>query len=524
MSVGAWLGYEDQPSGRDRRPAKAPAWGLAPASIGWAAGGVVLLVLGLLARRPDLVAIGTPLLLGVAWSASTRPRRLATARLAGDDQPTGSAGIIEARVEIEPAEQPTMIALRVRAPGHRASEALVLAESSVAEPGTAGASAAEASADGAGAPADGAGAPADGASAAGTGVAESVGRRSVVVSMRTVRTGRRELFGLAHRAVAPEALVSGPAVSDPPLTITILPSARSLEELPLPFRLAGLTGPHGSRRAGSGGDLHDIAPFTPGDRLRRIDWRVTARLNTAPAVVGGVGRGAGPGGGRAGQTDSAARAGRTISRLYVRRTFATADATVMLVIDSRDQVGPRVATWGDAGSLRENESTSLDVARHAAVSMARQYLAGGDRVGLEDLGKLRRPVPPAGGRRQLQLLTQQLALAEPEGEPTHRERIPRLPSGALILVFSTFLDDDAAAMAQTWRRAGHRVLAVDTLPRLLVSGIPERLHVAYRIVAMERTDRIAQLAAAGVETLTWMDPRHDPGTELTVMSRVRGRR
>lgn len=469
MSIGAGLGYEDAP----RRPAatKPAVWGLAPVSVGWMSGGVVLVVLGLLARRPDVVAIGVPLLLGLAWSTSTRPRLMPTARLAGDDQPTGSAGTVDAEVQIEPADQATAVALRVRAPGHRPSEALVLGR-----------------------------------------------RRSVAVSMQTVRTGRRELFALAHRAVALDALLSAPAVRDAPLTMTILPSARSLDELPLPFRLQGLTGPHRSRRAGSGGDLHDVAAFTPGDRLRRIDWRVTARLNTAPAVLG---RPAPPGAGAEGVRT---RPTRTIARLYVRRTFATADATVMLVIDSRDQVGPRVSTWGDASALRESESTSLDIARHAAVSLARQYLADGDRVGLEDLGKLRRPVPPAGGRRQLPMLTQQLALSEPEGEPSRRERIPRLPSGALIVVFSTFLDDDAATMAQTWRRAGHRVLAVDTLPNLLVSGIPERLHVAYRIVAMERRDRIVRLAAAGVETLTWMEPRQDPGTALTVLSQVRGRR
>ena len=477
MSFGATLGYEDQPS----RPARvAPqVWRLAPASIGWGAAGVVLLVLGLLARRPDVVAIGAPLLLGLAWSTSARPKQLPTARLHGDDQPAGSTGTVDAEVVIDPAEQPTTIALRARAPGHRPAEALVVAD-----------------------------------------------RRSVPVSIRTVRTGRRELFTLAHRAVGVDALLSVAAVSDPPLTMTILPSSRALSELPLPFRLQGLTGPHTSRRAGSGGDLYDVALFTPGDRLRRIDWRVTARLNTAPAVVGTAARAVGTGA-RAGAGAGAGRTsggGRTISRLYVRRTFATADATVMLVIDSRDQVGPRVSTWGDASSLRESESTSLDVARHAAVSLARQYLAGGDRVGLEDLGRLRRPVPPAGGRRQLQLLTQQLALSEPEGEPTRRERIPRLPSGALIVVFSTFLDDDAAVMAHTWRRAGHRVLIVDTLPRLLVSGIPERLYVAYRIVAMERTDRIARLAAAGVETLTWMDPTADPGTELTAMSQRQARR
>ncbi len=468
MSFGAELGYEDQPRPLSEAAAAARvrSWRLAPVAIGWLGGGVVLLVLGVVARRPDVVAIGAPLLIGLAWGTSRRPARVPGVRLTGDDQPTGSTGTVSAEVAIAPAERPTALALRVRAPGHRPSDVLVVAE-----------------------------------------------RRSLEVSMQTVRTGRRQLFELAHRAVSADALTSTGAATDSPLTMTILPNARSLEELPLPFRLQGLTGPHGSRRAGSGGDLHDVAVFAPGDRLRRIDWRVTARLNTAPAVFGAAAR-----------ADRSGRADRTINRLYVRRTFATADATVMLVIDSRDQIGPRVATWGDAARLREDESTSLDIARHAAISLARQYVSAGDRVGLEDLGKLRRPAPPAGGRRQLQLLTQQLALAEPEGEPTPRQRIPRLPSGALILVFSTFLDDDAAAMARTWRRAGHRVLAVDTLPRLLISGIPERLYVAYRIVAMERVDRIQQLAAVGVETLAWMDPATDPGLELAMMSQIRGRR
>lgn len=471
MSFGSSLGYEDQPGRRPPDPTAARVWWLAPAAIGWLGGGVVLLVLGVVARRPDVVAIGVPLLLGLALGTSRRPRLVPIARLTGDDQPTGSTGTVEAEVEIAPAEQPTVLALRVSAPGHRAAEALVVAE-----------------------------------------------QRRLAVSIATVRTGRRALFGLSHRSIGSDGLLSTVSTADRPLTMTILPSARALEDLPLPFRLQGLTGPHTSRRAGSGGDLHDVAVFAPGDRLRRIDWRVTARLNTAPAVPGSGAAARAGGPGAAGGQPAA------INRLYVRRTFATADATVMLVIDSRDQVGPRVSTWGDATRLREDETTSLDVARHAAISLARQYLSSGDRVGLEDLGRLRRPAPPAGGRRQLQLLTQQLALAEPEGEPTPRQRIPRLPSGALIVVFSTFLDDDAAAMARTWRRAGHRVLAIDTLPRLLISGIPERLYVAYRIVAMERTDRIQQLAATGVETLAWMDQTVDPGVQLTALGRLRGRR
>nr|WP_239579853.1 DUF58 domain-containing protein [Microlunatus panaciterrae] len=279
----------------------------------------------------------------------------------------------------------------------------------------------------------------------------------------------------------------------------VLPAAKPLRQLPLPFRLQGLTGAHNSRRAGDGGDLHDINLFQPGDRLRRIDWRVTARRGQTPAA-------AGPGSAR-------------LTDLYVRRTFATADATVMLVLDSRDEVGPDISNWSGATEVRQDQATSLDVAREAAASLARRFLDGGDRVGLEDLGRMRRPVPPAGGRQQLRRLVHHLALAQPEGEPKPRRRAPRLPSGALIIVFSTFLDDDVARLAWLWRQSGHRVIAVDVLPRLEGGSLPPRLHTAYRIIRMERGDRLRALAGTGVELVHWEgDPDGNGSTENVQVS------
>ena len=219
------------------------------------------------------------------------------------------------------------------------------------------------------------------------------------------------------------------------------------------------------------------------------------------------------------------------TELYVRRTFTTADATVMLVLDSRDDVGPRVAAWGDTTALREDEATSLDLARQAAASLARRYLEGGDRVGLEDLGRIRRPVPPAGGRQHLQRLVQRLALAQPEGEPKPRKRVPRLPSGALIIVFSTFLDDDVARFAQMWRGAGHRVVTVDVLPHLVDSELSPRLAAAYRLISLERTDRIRALERAGIEVVRWdtLPTEGGPGADdpevvLVGLARRRARR
>jgi uncharacterized protein (DUF58 family) len=125
-------------------------------------------------------------------------------------------------------------------------------------------------------------------------------------------------------------------------------------------------------------------------------------------------------------------------------------------------------------------------------------------------------VSPAGGRHQLHRLMQRLALAQPEGEPKRRHRAPRLPSGALIIVFSTFLDDEAAQLAQLWHHAGHRVVAVDVLPRISRDPLPARVLTAYRMVRLERGDRLLALARSGVELVHWEGDPDGHGTRVPV--------
>jgi uncharacterized protein (DUF58 family) len=419
-------------------------------------------MLGLLVHRTDVTVLGVPLVLTVLWTWLHRPSATVRVQITGADR-IGRPGAIGHAVEIQPAPGVATVLVRAGAPGHRPVEALV----SCRRP------------------------------------------RSVRMSIVSVRTGRRDLFWVHYLAAGPDHVVKSEPVVLGPVKVTVLPGNRPLRELPLPFRLQGLTGPHGSLRPGDGGDLRDINLFVSGDRLRRIDWRATARRSARTVVGGQPGR---------------------LTDLYVRRAFATADATVMLVLDSRDDVGPDVSTWGDASLVREDEATSLDLAREAAASTARWYLETGDRVGLEDLGRLRRPVPPAGGRQQLNRLVQRLALATPEGEPKPRQRAPRLPSGALIIVFSTFLDGDAARLAQLWRHAGHRVVAVDVLPQISRNPLSARVSTAYRIFAMERVDRLRELSRSGVEVVHWEGERVHPGVttsvdvSLTALARQQRRR
>lgn len=426
---------------------------------------MIVFLIGMLTGRLQSVALALVLLLGAGWTLLRRPRETGTIRLT-----TRSGTTSESRVGATVAWQaaPGADALRIRtsAPGHRAVDTVVVAPRPATAP-------------------------------------EGSGERKIPISIRTARTGRRPIFTVDHQERYGAGLFAAAGDTAGPMSITVLPRATSLREVPLPYRLSGLTGPHDSRRAGDGNDLRDINLFTPGDRLRRIDWRVTARRN-----------GLGPPG-----------SGPMITDLYVRRTYATADAAVMLVLDSRDEVGPDLTTWNDSSSIAEDVATSLDNARAAALTMARRYLQAGDRVGLEDLGRMHRPVPPSGGQRQLQRLSMRIALAEPEGEPRARNRPPRMPSGALIVVFSTFLDDETWHLAQLWHGAGHRVLAVDVLPEPDLRNSPRRLVTAYRIIAMERDDRLSALARSGVEVINWTTAGDRPvQVTLAALTRKRVRR
>lgn len=420
-----------------------PAWVPGTSAVVAAAVGVVLLTLGLALSRPDVAVLGVPVVLGLAWGWLSRPQQAPDADLT-PGAPGTARGRVGATLRLCSPAGTEVARMRVSSAGYRNAEAVV----------------------------------------------EARPDREVALSLDTARTGivpvfRVDLICAAHG----EALATEPTRVGP-LRMVVRPSARPLRRLPLPFRLQGLTGPHTSRRVGEGMELHDVHEFTPGDRLRRIDWKVSARRSMDTRT-------------------------QTLGQLYVRRTLASADATVMLVVDSRDDVGPDVETWAGGTASDMRHATSVDLAREAATSLAQYFLHGGDRVGLDDLGRRGRPVAPAAGRKHLERITQRLARIAPEGSPRPRERSPVLPSGALAVIFSTFLDDEAGKVATVWRSQGHRVIAVDVLPEVFTERLDAYSQASYQMVRLERGLRLADLRRQDIDVVHWVGDPDGHGTDRT---------
>jgi len=224
----------------------------------------------------------------------------------------------------------------------------------------------------------------------------------------------------------------------------------------------------------------------PGDELRRVDWKATARAARRPG------------------------------ELLVRRTNALSDASAVIVMDTADDLGAAVATWGSPDAARTGV-TSLDHARSAARSLAAATIDQGDRVAFHTLAPGGRSVRSGGGRRHLARVVAEISASGRAGDDSRLRRTPPVPHGSIIYVLSTFFDGAAAEIAMRWRSSGHRVVAVDTLPELDRGRLTTERMLALEVLLAERQDMLHQLREAAVETVRWSSGVDDA---LTVLART----
>lgn len=181
-----------------------------------------------------------------------------------------------------------------------------------------------------------------------------------------------------------------------------------------------LAGGHASRFKSRGADYLESRPYQPGDDVRQLDWRVTART------------------------------GRVHTKLFTEER----ERPVLLLVD--------LAPSMYFGSKRVLKA---ELAAEIAALLGWAAIQGGDRVGaVLALEPDHHELAPAGGRRGVMRLIQALVGSVPVGAQTLQRpaglanalaRLQRLARpGALTVIISDFyeLDDDALRRLRALRR------------------------------------------------------------------------
>ncbi|GCD91588.1 DUF58 domain-containing protein [Nocardioides sp. LS1] len=242
----------------------------------------------------------------------------------------------------------------------------------------------------------------------------------------------------------------------------------SRAEAPQPI---GLVGAHRSRRLGDGSEFASIRPFHAGDRLRRINWRVSLRTGD----------------------------------LHVVTARGEEDAGVLLLLDALADHGISRGVDGPA--------SSLDVSVRAAAALAEHYVRTGDRVGLRVVGGTGASITAAAGRghlRRIQSRLAQLYAAEPRVLSSERFQLGVAP-GTVVIVLSPMLTDLMGTITGMLVRRGLPVLVIDTLPGELAPSViegtdPVIADLAWRMRLLEREEVLARLSSMGCPVVPWSGP------------------
>ncbi|HJE51498.1 MAG TPA: DUF58 domain-containing protein [Tessaracoccus flavescens] len=252
-----------------------------------------------------------------------------------------------------------------------------------------------------------------------------------------------------------------------PVTVTVRPASSTLEGGSGVAHPIGIVGAHRSRHRGDGSDLADVREFRPGDRLRRINWRVTSRLGS----------------------------------LHVNSTLTERDTDVLIVADTLLDVAP----------ADPDGATGLDVTVRAIAAISRHYVGFGDRVALHDLGRRIGHVRPGSGPRQARVVLNVLSRSNRDMPDWQMLRkVPQVASGTLVFFCSPLLERESQDELVRLRRLGAEVVCVDTLPE----GIGQAddmatfdretfLGEAWMLRRIERDGVIERLRSLGIPVTPW---------------------
>jgi uncharacterized protein (DUF58 family) len=245
--------------------------------------------------------------------------------------------------------------------------------------------------------------------------------------------------------------------------LRVYPNAETLHTILAPLETQVFVGNQVSRARGDGIEFADLREWAPGDRVKSINWRASARRGV----------------------------------LWVNQQHPERNTDVVLFLD----------TFTD---VKTSERGSLDATVRAATSLAHLYLQRKDRVGVVSFGGFLSWLLPASGTQQLYRIVDSLLQMEivlsfaTKGIDVLPPRT--LPAKALVLAITPLLDARSAAALLDLRARGFDLVVIEVSPVPFVKpGGDELSQLAYRLWRLSRESLRLRYEQAGVPVVEWQD-------------------
>lgn len=252
--------------------------------------------------------------------------------------------------------------------------------------------------------------------------------------------------------------------------LLIQPEAMRLRSITIrPPRTRGFAGPILSRQGGSGVDFLGLREYQMGDRLRWVNWRVTARAMERNAQ--GV-----------------------FTNVYEQERLAD----VGIILDARQ-----------SSDLQTEQGSLFEYANRASAALAEAFLDDGNRVGLLVYGSGIDGVFPGYGRVQRDRILRTLGRAT-AGHHFVFETLRNLPTRffpaqSQIIFVSPVSTDDVPTLTQL-RSHDYAVMVVSPNPIAFEANaltLDDRTRQAMRIAEAERAFNFQQLRRSGMQVVDW---------------------
>lgn len=288
-------------------------------------------------------------------------------------------------------------------------------------------------------------------------------QRELELKLRADRWGVHRLGPIYLRARDPLGLFVAEGMLARTPEIRVYPREDTLRRILQPRETQVFAGNEVARRKGEGIEFADMRPWAPGDPLKRVNWRATARRGD----------------------------------VWVNESHPERNTDVILFVDS-------------FAEARGQDASTLDLAVRATAALADAYISRRDRVGLISFGGILRWLEPGMGTVQLYRIVD--ALLDTEIVLSYYwtgiDLIPQrtLPPNALVVALSPLLDGRSVDALLDLRARGYDLCVLDVSPvpftRRPGSGVDA---VAYDIWILRRDALRHRLQRAGIAVAEWRE-------------------